>query len=47
MALEQYRFILANVKTDKNKPMETRLKLLEHHLFRKKVGYDAESASGN
>ena len=41
MALEQYRFSLANVKTDKNKPMETRLKLLERHLFRKKFGYDA------
>ena len=34
MALEQYRYGLANVKTDKNKPMETRLKLLERHLFR-------------
>ena len=33
MALEQYRFCLANVKKDKNKPMETRLKLLERHLF--------------
>ena len=41
MALEQYRFGLANVKTDKNNPMETRLKLLERHLFRKKFGYAA------
>ena len=41
MALEQYRYGLANVKTDKNNPMETRLKLLEHHLFRKKFGYAA------
>ena len=41
MALEQYRYSLANVKTDKNRPMETRLKLLERHLFRKKFGYDA------
>ena len=41
LALEQYRYGLANVKTDKNKPMETRLKLLERHLFRKKFGYTA------
>ena len=41
MALEQYRYGLANVKTDKNNPMETRLKLLERHLFRKKFGYAA------
>ena len=41
MALEQYRFGLANVKTDKNNPIETRLKLLERHLFRKKFGYAA------
>ena len=40
-ALEQYRYGLANVKTDKNNPMETRLKLLERHLFRKKFGYAA------
>ena len=38
MALEQYRFSLANVKTDKIKPMETRLKLLERHLFRENLG---------
>ena len=38
MALEQYRYGLANVKTDKNQPMETRLKLLERHIFRKKFG---------
>ena len=41
MALEQYRSGLANVKTDKNNPMETRLKVLERHLFRKKFGYAA------
>ena len=41
MALEQYRYGLANVKTDKNNPVETRLKLLERHLFRKKFGYTA------
>ena len=41
MALEQYRLGLANVKTDKHNPMETRLKLLERHLFRKKFGYAA------
>ena len=41
MALEQYRYGLANVKTDKNKPMETRLKLLERHLFQKKFEYTA------
>ena len=41
MALEQYRSGLANVKTDKNNPMETRLKLLERHLFRIKFGYAA------
>ena len=41
MALEQYRFSLANVKTDRNKPMETRLKLLERQLFRKKFAHDA------
>ena len=41
MALEQYRYGLANVKTDKSNPMETRLKLLGRHLFRKKFGYTA------
>ena len=41
MALEQYRSGLANVKTNKNNPIETRLKLLERHLFRKKFGYAA------
>ena len=41
MALEQSRYGLANVNTDKNKPMETRLKLLEHNLFRKKLCYTA------
>ena len=41
MALQQYRYGLANVKTDKNNPMETRLKLLERHLFRKKFGFAA------
>ena len=41
MALEQYRSRLANVKADKNNPMETRLKFLERHLFRKKCGYAA------
>ena len=41
MALEQYRYGLANVRTDKNNPMETRLKLLDRHLFRKKFGYSA------
>ena len=41
MALEQYRSSLVNVKTNKNNPIETRLKLLERHLFRKKFGYAA------
>ena len=41
MALEQYRSGLANVKTNKNNPMEIRLKPLERHLFRKKFGYAA------
>ena len=41
LALEQYRYSLANVKTDKNRPMESRLQLLERHLFRKKFGYAA------
>ena len=41
MALEQYRYSLADVKTFTSRPIETQLKLLERHLFRKKFGYAA------
>ena len=40
-ALEQYRYKLANLKSDPRKPLETRLNLLERHLFRRKFGYSA------
>ena len=33
IALEAYRQKLANFKTETDKPMETRLGLLERHLF--------------
>ena len=45
MALEQYRYKLANLKTDTSKPLETRLNLLERHLFRRKFGYSALDTS--
>ena len=39
LALEKYRYKLANLKTDTSKPLETRLNLLERHLFRRKFRY--------
>ena len=33
ITLVQYRSKLANLKTDENRPLETRLSLLERHLF--------------
>ena len=45
MALEQYRYKLANLKTDTSKPLETRLNLLERHLFRRNFGYSALDTS--
>ena len=38
-ALEAYRLKLARLKTDTNKLAETKLGILERHLFRKKFGY--------
>ena len=40
-ALEAYRIKLATFKTDVNKPVETKLGLLEKHLFRRKIGSEA------
>ena len=40
-ALEAYRTKLATFKTDVNKPVETKLGLLEKHLFRRKFGIEA------
>ena len=45
MALEQYRYKLANLKTHTSKPLETRLNLLERHLFRRNFGYSALDTS--
>ena len=40
-ALEAYRVKLATFKTDVNKPVESKLGLLEKHLFRRKFGSEA------
>ena len=40
-ALEAYRIKLATFKTDVNKPVETKIGLLEKHLFRRKFGSEA------
>ena len=40
-ALEAYRVKLATFKADANKPVETKLGLLEKHLFRRKFGSEA------
>ena len=40
-ALEAYRFKLATFKADANKPVETKLGLLEKHLFCRKFGSEA------
>ena len=40
-AFEAYRIKLATFKTDVNKPVETKLGLLEKHLFRRKIGSEA------
>ena len=40
-ALEAYRIKLATFKTDENTPVETKLGLLEKHLFRQKIGSEA------
>ena len=45
MAPEQYRYKLANLKTNTSKPLETRLNILERHLFRRKFGYSAIDTS--
>ena len=45
LALERYRQKLANLKTDTSRPLETRLGLLECHLFRRKFGYSALDTS--
>ena len=41
VALEAYRVKLATFKSDFNKPVETKLGLLEKHLFRRKFGSEA------
>ena len=40
-ALEAYRIKLAKFRTDVNKPEDTKLGLLEKHLFRRKFGSEA------
>ena len=40
-ALEAYRIKLATFKTEVNKPVETKLGLLEKHLFRRKFESEA------
>ena len=44
-ALEAYRIELANFRTDVNKPVDTKLGLLEKHLFRRKFGSAALNVS--
>ena len=46
-ALEAYRMKLATFRTDVNKPVETKLGLLEKHLFRRKFGSEALDISRN
>ena len=38
-ALQEYRRRLTEFKTRKDRPIESRLSLLERHLFRRKFGY--------
>ena len=40
-ALEAYRIKLAKFRTDVNKPEDTKMGLLEKHLFRRKFGSEA------
>ena len=40
-ALEAYRVKISTFKSDVNKPVETKLGLLEKHLFRRQFGSDA------
>ena len=40
-ALEAYRVRLTTLKPDVNRPIETKLGLLEKHLFRRKFGSEA------
>ena len=47
LALDKHRYKLTNSKTDTSKPLETRLNLLERHLFRRKFGYSALDTCGH
>ena len=44
-ALEAYGIKLANFRSDVNKPEESKLGLLEKHLFRRKFGSEALDVS--
>ena len=44
-ALEAYRVRLATLKPDVSRPIETKLGLLEKHLFRRKIGSEALNIS--
>ena len=44
-AVEAYRIKLANFRSDANKPEESKLGLLEKHLFRRKFGSEALDVS--